>query len=69
MAEGTTRVDPKDQTLVILSPMAVCEERGPGVFVVAMGLLAYGWSQVGAALLEVGEAGKSEVLYRAEERI
>ena len=51
---------------MILSPMAVCEERGLGVLAVAMGLLAYGWSQVGAALQEVGEAGKSGELYRAE---
>ena len=54
--DGCTR----GQTLVILSPMAVCEEGGPGVYVVAVGLLANGWSLVGAAPLVVGWAGKSE---------
>ena len=56
--DGCTR----SQTLVILSLMAVCEEGGFGVFVVAVGLLANGWSLVGAAPLVVGWAGKSEVL-------
>ena len=42
--------------------MAVCEEGGPGVYVVAKGLLANGWSLVGAAPLVVGRAGKSEEL-------
>ena len=50
----------RGQTLMILSLMAVCEEGGPGVFVVAVGLLANGWSLVGAAPLVVGWAGKSE---------
>ena len=56
--DGCTR----SQTLVIHSLMAVCEEGGFGVFVVAVGLLANGWSLVGAAPLVVGWAGKSEVL-------
>ena len=56
--DGCTR----GQSLVILSPMAVCEGRGPGVYVVAKGLLANGWSLVGAASLVVGRAGKSERL-------
>ena len=60
--DGCTR----GQTLVILSPMAVCEDGGPGVYVVAVGLLANGWSLVGAAPLVVGWAGKSEVLWEAE---
>ena len=40
--------------LMILSPMEVCEEGSSGVLVVTMGLLADGWSQVGAAPLVVG---------------
>ena len=48
--------------LMILSLMAVREAEGPGVSVVAMGLLANGWSQVGAASQVVGRAGKSEEL-------
>ena len=48
--EGCTRV----QSLMILSPMEVREGGGPGVFVVAVGLLADGWSLVGAAPLVVG---------------
>ena len=48
--EGCTRV----QNLMILSPMEVREGGGPGVSVVAVGLLADGWSLVGAAPLVVG---------------
>ena len=56
--DGCTR----SRNLVILSLMAVCEEGGPGVSVVTVGLLANGWSLVGATPLVVGWAGKSEEL-------
>ena len=52
----------RGQTPVILSSMAVCEEGGLGVSSLPKGLLAYGWSGVGAAPLVVGGAGKEEVL-------
>ena len=60
--DGCTR----DGALVILSSMAVCERRSPGVFVVTTRLLANGWSRVGAAPLVVGREGKWVDLYDAE---
>ena len=43
---------------MILLSMTVCEEGDPGVSSLPKGLLAYGWSGVGATPLVVGRAGK-----------
>ena len=62
-ADGCTR----SESLVILSSMRVCEGCSSGESVVTKGLLADGWSLVGATPLVVGRAGKWEALYDREE--